>query len=153
LRAGQQIKVVRGPFAARVDLRRNQLALTVDGRYAGKFPVSTASSGAIPPGEWVVAEKPAGTAAATSVYAAAGPNPSQAAGRAIVLRSAAGEPATAGMTVRIASADVSPAAAPAANNLRADAAGASPFVVKVSPRDAEELSDILSIGSRVVIQR
>src|SRR4029079_4630914 len=68
VRPGQQIKVVRGPFGAMVDLVRNQLALSVDGRYAGRFPISASPGASIPAGEWVVAENPVTPATATSVY-------------------------------------------------------------------------------------
>jgi LysM repeat protein len=151
LRPGQQLKVVRGPFGAMIDLRRNQMALMVDGRYAGKFAVSTAPTASIPPGEWVVADKPAIPAAPPSVYAGATTSASQSVpSRAIRLRGAAGELAQLGVTVRIAAVDSAEAAA---NSLPADGQRAAPYVVRVSPRDAEELSDILSVGSRVVIQR
>ena len=36
LQPGRQLKVVRGPFAAVVDLHRSELTLTVDDRYAGQ---------------------------------------------------------------------------------------------------------------------
>jgi lipoprotein-anchoring transpeptidase ErfK/SrfK len=40
LRPGDQIKVVRGPFKAVVDLGRYELTLLLqDGRYAGRFPI------------------------------------------------------------------------------------------------------------------
>lgn len=53
---GQTIKVIRGPFAADVDLQRGELALTLDGVYAGKFPVRVEG---VTPGEgaWMVGQK------------------------------------------------------------------------------------------------
>lgn len=39
LRAGQSLKVVRGPFNAVVDARNYQLTLFLQGRYAGRFPI------------------------------------------------------------------------------------------------------------------
>ncbi len=40
LTAGQQLKVVRGPFHARLDLQRRELTLFLDNIYAGRFSVS-----------------------------------------------------------------------------------------------------------------
>ena len=39
VRPGQELKVVRGPFNAIVDLGRYELVLILDGRYAGRFPI------------------------------------------------------------------------------------------------------------------
>jgi len=39
LRPGQRIKVVRGPFSAVVHLDRYELVLMLQGRYAGRFPI------------------------------------------------------------------------------------------------------------------
>ena len=57
VRPGQELKVLRGPFSAVVDLTRKQLSLTVDGRYAGKFPVTVSPGHAIADGEWLVGNK------------------------------------------------------------------------------------------------
>jgi LysM repeat protein len=136
---GQHLKVVRGPFAAVVDLGRKQLTLMVGDRYAGKFPVTVPSMAAVSEGEWLVDKKLADSPSSVTQSAYA-PAP-VAADRAIVLRS---ETATGGSasTVAIASGNIS---------ARSSAAGTP--VIQVSPQDAEELTDILSIGSRVVIQR
>jgi LysM repeat protein len=53
---GQPLKVVRGPFAAEVDLASGSLVLLLDERYAGRFPVRI--EGAAPAaGEWRVSQK------------------------------------------------------------------------------------------------
>jgi hypothetical protein len=57
------------------------------------------------------------------------------------------------LAVRIAAAEAPIVPTSAGDDRRTDATSSAPYFVKVSPRDAEELSDILSIGSRVVIQR
>ncbi len=138
---GQELKVVRGPFSAVVDLGRKQLTLMVDDRYAGKFPVAVPSAAAVSEGRWIVDKKLAAPAAA-EVQSAYAPEPDSV-DRAIVLR---GEPSgsepegaatlmvTSSGATRITAADGLPA-------------------IHVSPQDAEELSDILSVGSRVVIRR
>ena len=60
---GQMLKVVRGPFSATVDLSDKELFLTVDGRYAGKFPVQVTGPAALE-GSFKVAEKKTGPSAA-----------------------------------------------------------------------------------------
>jgi LysM repeat protein len=53
---GQQLKVIRGPFDAEVDLARGELVLLLDERYAGRFPVAV--EGQAPAvGEWRVGQK------------------------------------------------------------------------------------------------
>jgi hypothetical protein len=123
VRVGQELKVMRGPFNAVVDLARSQLTLMVDGRYAGKFPVNAAGQ-TVADGEWVVGQKS---------------NP-KAPGRALLLQ---GSPVT-------------PGAPPKLLIIASDTVPTTPAdgtVIKVSAKDAEEISDILSVGSRVVTRR
>jgi LysM repeat protein len=128
VRPGQELKVVRGPFAALVDLGRNQLTLTIDGRYAGKFPVS-AMPGTVADGEWVVDQKlGAPTSAERSIVLRGGP-------------AAAGAPGSAPQVLTITAA--SPATVSPTGGT----------TIQVAAKDAEELSDILSIGSRVVVRK
>ena len=148
---GQQLKVVRGPFEGELDLRRNQLALKIDGRYAGKFPVSAPADVSFPPGDWVVQDKPTAPAPQTSVYGTS-PGAMPTVSRSLLLRSASATAANPGIPVQIGAGPDADATASAMNGLRS-AGQSPPYLVKVSPRDAEELSDILSIGSRVVIRR
>jgi LysM repeat protein len=133
VRPGQELKVVRGPFSAVVDLRRSEMTLEVDGRFAGTFPVTIPPGASVAEGPWLVEQKLGGpqTAATPISYGAAA-----SADRTIVLRSAASN----GSTLMIAS---HPAAGPGPG-------GAS---IGVGPQDAEDLSDILSIGSRVTVRR
>lgn len=141
---GQQLKVVRGPFSAVVDLSRSQLTLLVDGRYAGRFPIVVPSGTMLTDGQWLVDQKlavPAASGAPSSYETASA---QAAVDRAIVLKgedAATGRPAVAGPTITIAS-----------NPPSIGAAGSAP-AIRVSPQDAEELSDILSIGSRVTVRR
>jgi len=124
VRPGQELKVLRGPFSAVVDLTRNQLTLTVDGRYAGKFPVTVSPGQSIGDGEWVVGNK----------------SNEQAPGRALLLQGKAATPGSPAPKLVIAS-----------ESLAINAADGT--VIKVAAKDAEELSDILSIGSRIVTRR
>jgi LysM repeat protein len=135
IKPGRELKVVKGPFSAIVDLGRNELSLMVDGRYAGKFPVKAAAGSQISDGNWVVAEKqtlPAQQPVTQASYNA-GPN----AGRALVLHADSAGGAPGGPALKISSASTS----------------TDPTTLQVSPQDAEELSDILSVGSRVTIRK
>lgn len=53
---GQQLKVIRGPFNAEVDLARSEVVLLLDDRYAGRFPVNVEGQ-APTTGEWRVGQK------------------------------------------------------------------------------------------------
>jgi LysM repeat protein len=137
MRPGQQLKVVRGPFSAIVELEKGQLTLTLDGRYAGKFAVRAEPAALASEGQWVVDQK-LESPTATSRYAAA----SASVDRTLVLRSS--EPAALGTTTLLIAGGNSPTPGQPAG---------SPPAIRVSPSDAQELSDILSVGSRVVIRR
>jgi LysM repeat protein len=150
LRPGQQLKVVRGPFEGVLDLRRSQLSLKLDGRYAGRFTISAPADAAFPPGEWRVVDKPAAPVARQSVYGSAAG--SAAVARSLLLASASAAPASPGVQIQIGPAAAAGAVTGEVNGLRTDRAG-PPYMVQVSPRDADELVDILSVGSRVVILR
>ena len=140
IRPGQQLKVVRGPFTATVDLHRNELTLEVDGRYAGTFPVAVPPGVTVAEGQWLVDQKTG--AALNSVTPAAYPAAPAPADLAIVLRSAA----SAGGSPTAPTLTITSSAAPAAP-------GAAATALRVSPQDVADLSDILSIGSRVVVRR
>jgi LysM repeat protein len=142
---GQQLKVVRGPFSAVIELGRSQLTVMLDGRYAGKFPIDVTPGASLPEGQWVVQDKPAAPMPQTSPYAAALPSVA----RSLQLRNASATDANPGVPLTIGS-------APASGLGGMSPLGstqATPYLVKVAPADANELVDILSIGSRVVIQR
>lgn len=135
LRPGQQLKVVRGPFAAVVNLHRNELTLEIGGNYAGTFAVSVPPGTSVGEGQWLVDQKLEG------LQGSFRPSTTQVTNdRTIILRDASGAAGTpSGAMLMIAStAAVGP---PGAASLR------------VSPQDAEDLSDILSVGSRVVIRK
>jgi LysM repeat protein len=138
LQPGQQLKVVRGPFAATVDLRRSELTLTVDDRYAGKFRVTVPPGTTLADGQWLVDQKLAGSTNTTNPSAYA--TTRIPADRTIVLRNAA--TTAAGSPTLIIGSGPPPAGL-----------AASPPSLQVSPQDAEELSDILSVGSRVVVRK
>lgn len=130
---GQSIKVVRGPFMGVVDVSDAELTLTINGRFAGKYAVQL-DGAATGEGEWTVAQKqlePA-TVAPTQPTAAAPVD------RKLVLQSVD----NANATVVIAS-------------TMAPSVGATPpqGTIRIAAEQSEDLYDILSVGSRVVIRR
>ncbi|HEY3391111.1 MAG TPA: LysM peptidoglycan-binding domain-containing protein [Lacipirellulaceae bacterium] len=140
IRPGQELKVIPGPFSAVVDLGRSELTLQVAGRYAGKFPVTVPVGATVSEGEWLVDQKLVAPASGVtqSAYTAEPPRVDH----AIVLRGSSEAAAAAvGPTLAISSGS------------NPTGAGANTAAIQLSPVDAEELSDILSVGSRVVIRR
>ncbi len=119
---GQEFKVVRGPFSAVVDIERQQLALMVADRYAGKFSVKTEGDAASE-GEWMITQKqmPSGYSSAA---------------KQMVLEPTGGAGGTS-LVLGTAS----------------DSAPAAQGAIRVAPTDQEDLFDILSIGSKVIIRR
>jgi LysM repeat protein len=137
VRAGQELKVVPGPFSAVVDANRKELVLTVGDRYAGKFPVTLAPGQTITDGQWVVDQKLGageGGAPITVPQFISG-------NRVITLRGESDAAGTAPPTLTITSEPPAQGAATAGTT------------IQVSAKDAEEISDILSVGSRVVTRR
>jgi LysM repeat protein len=57
LQAGQELKVIRGPFSAIVDLSERKMTLMLDRRYAGKFPIEIDPAATIEEGQWKVDQK------------------------------------------------------------------------------------------------
>jgi LysM repeat protein len=140
IRPGQELKVVPGPFSAVVDLGRSELTLQVAGRYAGKFPVTVPIGAAVSEGEWLVDQKLVAPASGVtqSAYTTEPPKVDH----AIVLRGSSETAAAAvGPTLAISS------------GANPTGAGANAAAIQISVDDAEELSDILSVGSRVIIRR
>lgn len=117
---GQELKVIRGPFLAVVDVERQQLALMVANRYAGQFGVKVEGA-ATNEGEWVVTQKqvPDGDS------------------KRLVLETSGALPGGPQVVLGPAS-DTAPATAGA---------------IRVAPTDQDDLFDILSIGSRVLIRK
>jgi LysM repeat protein len=135
VRPGQQLKVVRGPFSAAVDLHRKELTLEVEGAYAGTFAVTVPPGTTVGEGQWIVDQKLEGLQGTFTPAATPATND-----RTIILRNAGGSAtAPAGAMLMIAS--TSAVGPPGAASIR------------VTPQDAEDLSDILSVGSRVVVRR
>ena len=54
---GQELKVVRGPFRAEIDLARQEMTVFVDRYYAGRFVISTGNDPSPQPGSYEVLQK------------------------------------------------------------------------------------------------
>ena len=124
LQPGQELKVMQGPFSAVVDVERQQLALMVSQRYAGRFSVKTEGQAANE-GEWVVTQKTLPNAAGSQV-------------KQIVLQPATGT--VPGVTLVLSA---------ASDSSVPNGAGA----IRVAPRDQDDLFDILSVGSKVIVRK
>ncbi|MEX2169058.1 MAG: LysM peptidoglycan-binding domain-containing protein [Pirellulales bacterium] len=133
IQPGQTVKVVRGPFMGVVDVSDAELTLTIDGRFAGKYAVQL-DGAAAGDGEWTVEQKQLDPAMATPVQ----PTASHAVDRKLVLRSA--DDATATIVISTATAPTAATAVPQG-------------AIRIAPEHSEDLYDILSVGSRVVIRR
>jgi hypothetical protein len=130
LRTGDQLKVLRGPFDASISLHDFEMTLLLRGRYAGRFRIGIGQDQSTPEGEFVVREKVMNPAYQT--IPAGDPN-NPLGGRWIDLGNQIGihgtnDPQSIG---------------------RADSRGC----VRLSPTDIDDVFDILSVGSKVVIRR
>jgi len=133
LRPGDNLKVVRGPFEAVVNLRTNELTLMLRGHYAGRFPCAVGQDAATPVGEYAIREKQANP----TYYGPGGmidaDDPANPLGdRQIVLGNKVSLHGTS------------------------DPSGLAPHEnrgsIRLSRTDIEDVFDILSVGSRVVIR-
>lgn len=132
LQPGQQLKVVKGPFTARIDLSNHTLVLMLDRRYAGRFPLDFAPSTSIEAGYWVVDQKLL-TPGDVGISAAATEE------KSILLKSS--EPGVNQVTILRG-------ATPSAGS--AETAGR---VIELQSADVQDVYDILSLGSQVIIRR
>ncbi len=152
LQPGQELKVVRGPFSAVIDLDRKQLTLMLGDRYAGAFQLTMPDGSAVNEGQWIVQGKPE-SGGPTSVYGAASAAMASASGsRQLLLKCADATGVGSAVPLIIGS---RPGLEPDIQRASAGGQvtpGTAPYIA-VSPTDAEELADILSVGSPVVIRR
>lgn len=139
LQAGQQLKVIHGPFAATVELNKSQLTLMLDGRYAGRFPISIVDGATVNEGTWVLEQKLAQPTTQSAVLSAA--YTPAAIEQVLVLRS--DSPTVPGTTISITGSSSTPSGP----------TPGGPAAIRLSPRDVEEVADILSVGSTVTIRR
>lgn len=134
IRAGQTLKVVRGPFSAAVELDRYLLTLWLDGRYAGRFPVGVGQDHSTPEGEFIVRGKVENPTYYGPDHVIDADDPANPLGeRWIDLGNQIGihgthEPESVGQA-------------------------SSRGCIRLAPRDVEDVFDILSVGSTIIIRR
>jgi LysM repeat protein len=129
---GSELKVVPGPFHADVDLVGQELTLFVDGLYAGRFPVSLGTDPQPKEGEFHVREKQLGkTYFALDGRTVPAESPNNPFGRVWM---------DLGREVCI-------------HGSPASGSDSQHGCISLSPRDAEDVYSILSVGSKVRILR
>ncbi len=134
LAPGMELKVVRGPFDAVVDVNRYQLIVLLQDRYAGRFPIGIGRDQPLADGSFIVRDKKA--------------NPTYYGADRVI---AAGDPANPygdrmldlGGRLAIHGTDNAQSIG------RSDGRGA----ISLGARDIHDVYDILSVGSRVTIRR
>ena len=134
LRPGERLKVVRGPFSAVISLEKHTLTLMLNNAYAGRFPIGVGQDFPPPEGQYFVNEK-----VVDPIYY--GP------GRTIER----GDPANPlgrrwlGLGGQIG--------IHGTNDPRNIGQNGVPGSISLADRDVDDVFDILSEGSKVVIRR
>lgn len=140
LRPGSTIKVLRGPFSVLVELEKYRLTLWLDGLYAGSFRVGVGSDQSTPIGDFQVAEKIENPTYYGQDVTIDRDDPANPLGeRWIGLSDASG--AQHGIGIH------------GTNDPSTIGTAASRGCIRLAPHDAEDLHDILSMGSQVIIRR
>ena len=135
LQAGQELKVVRGPFRAVVRLGKHELTLWLHDMYAGRFPIGVGTDKAELVGSFQVLEKNREPTYYSPTGRAFDPqDPLNPLGhRHLGLGEGIGIHGT--------------------NDEGSIGQTGGPGVIRLGPRDADDVFDILSLASHVVIQR
>jgi LysM repeat protein len=142
LRPGDRLKIVRGPFEAIIHLERRQLTLMLNGAYAGRFAIGVGHDHPPHEGQYMVINKMVNPPYNGIDRNIPGGDPNNPLGdRWMGL--GAGPSSEEGYGIHgTNSTDPSALARP-------DLAGC----IAMGPHDADDLFDILSIGSRITIRR
>ena len=134
LRPGERLKVVRGPFTAVVSLEKRQLTLMLNGAYAGRFAIGVGRDQPPREGNYVVSQKLADPIYHGPDRTVDARDPSNPLGERLIKLgdelSIHGTNDPAGLT-------------------RTD----QPGCISLSPHDAEDVFDILTVGSTVQVRR
>lgn len=134
LQPGQQLKVVRGPFDAVVRLDRMELTLMLHGRYAGRFRIGVGQDQPVMAGAHLVKSKIQNPTYYGNGQVIDADNPNNPLGeRLIDLGSRTSIHGT--------------------NDPQSIGRTGGPGTIRLTNQDVEDVFDILSIGSRVTIQR
>ncbi|REK12040.1 MAG: LysM peptidoglycan-binding domain-containing protein [Planctomycetota bacterium] len=135
LRGGERLKVVRGPFQAVVNLQKRELALmTHDGLYAGRFRIGVGSDQPPQEGTFAVSEKVVNPVYHGRGRALGAEDPTNPLGERWI-----------GLGKQMAIHGTNDPSVIGRENL--------PGSISLTERDAEDVFDILSLGSRVTIRR
>ncbi|PQO27079.1 LysM peptidoglycan-binding domain-containing protein [Blastopirellula marina] len=128
LTPGQKLKVVQGPFSAKIDMTHNELSLEVDGCYAGRFAITVENGAIIPAGEHEVLHKDANPQFYDQTNQRVLPP---------------GDPANpyGGHAIHLD------------GGIVLHGTGGPGGSISVSKADSEYLYEILSVGSKVIVQR
>lgn len=137
LRVGERLKVLRGPFTAVLSLDKRVLTLWLNGLYAGRFAVGLGRDIPAAEGEFAVDEKVANPTYNGVDRAMEADDPNNPLGERWISLS--------GTNVKMGIHGTNDAA----NVGRAD----MPGCICLGPRDVEDVYDILSVGSKVVVRR
>ncbi len=137
LQVGQQLKVVRGPFSATIDLRRRQVTLMLNRRYAGRFAIDIDPTTTVEEGHWSVNQKLI-TPGNVAQHSASPVTPTEE--RSLILTNSAGGTNQL-VIIRGSHATTGSATDPSGR------------VIRLSSADVGDVYDILSLGSEVTIRR
>jgi hypothetical protein len=134
LRTGDRLKLIRGPFSAEISLEKKVLTLMLNGSYAGRFSIGIGRDYPPREGTYTVASKVA--------------NPTYHGGdRAIDARDPANP--LGNRWIDLGSQIGIHGTNDPANISRGDLPGS----IVLTPRDVDDVYDILSVGSKVIIRR
>jgi LysM repeat protein len=135
VQTGQELKVVRGPFSATLDISERKMTLMLDRRYAGQFAVDLDPTTTIEEGQWKVDQKLLSPAVGGLATPASGPTED----RSLLL---ANQASTSGQAAIIRG--------PGSDPIATEPAGR---VIRLKSTDVVDVYDILSVGSRITIRR
>jgi LysM repeat protein len=147
LQPGQELKVLRGPFSALIDLGDRQLTVMLARRYAGKFSIDIDPQVTVEEGQWKVDQKL--VTPRNLNMASSGPVTTSGKNRgsdameeeSLVLTNTASK--TGQIAILKGSVSASPSVATEPENR----------VIRMKTADVRDVFDILSVGSNVIIRR
>ncbi|GAG18190.1 unnamed protein product, partial [marine sediment metagenome] len=126
-----------GPFSAVVDLSQRRLTLKLDRRYAGQFAIDVDPATSVEEGHWAVNQKLI-TPGNVGLIGSSSTTPSDQ--KSIMMTNSSGE--SSQIAILRSANESSPGAT--------DPAGR---VIRLKTSDVEDVYDILSLGSKVIIRR
>ncbi len=134
LRPGERLKVVRGPFSAVISLEKHTLTLMLNNAYAGRFPIGIGQDFPPPEGQYFMNDK-----LQDPIYYGPGRTIDRGDPYNPLGRRWLGLGVSSASTARTIPATL--------------AAATSPGSISMADRDIDDVFDILSEGSKVVVRR